>query len=153
MWLGRTTQRIILPLLALVLLIGPDAYALDSPTGEVLLTIDGNIKEGNAKRGDELIAEFDLAMLRSLDKVTYKTRTPWTLDTEFTGVQVTALLKSVGVPTDAPFRASAADDYWFDISGIDFDRVEAIVAYERNGQVMTVRDLGPLWIVLRTHLD
>ncbi len=124
------------------------ATPLEKPTGKVLLVIDGNITQSNSTRNNNPVALFDMALLKSLGSTTFKTSSPWTPLSEFTGVRLNTLLASVGVNfEDVTIRASAANDYWFDLSEIDFDKYPIMVAYEKNGKTLSVRELGPLWIV------
>jgi len=119
------------------------AEELPTPTGDVLLTISGNIEHTNSERG----AEFDLEMLKGLQAVSITTDTPWTDDvTVFEGVSVAALLQLVGAKSTA-FRASALDNYWYDVSNLDFEAFPIIIAYKRDGSYMSTRNLGPLWLM------
>ncbi len=49
------------------------AFALDAPTGKVLLTVSGELRLRNAPEG----AAFDMAMLEKLPQRSFSTRTPW----------------------------------------------------------------------------
>lgn len=132
-------------LLLIVLLLARCAFAdeLATPKGEVLLTISGNIEFTNSDRG----AEFDLEMLEQLGQISFTTETPWTdASTLFEGVNLGVLLDAVGARSST-FRAIALDNYWYDISGFDFDEYPVIVAYKRDGEFMSARTLGPLWIM------
>ena len=126
------------------------AYALEPVSGNVLLVIDGNIDKSNASRNNVPIAEFDRELLESMDSTTISTSTPWTGDdiAEFTGVRISTLPNKLGVSAnDAVLRATGADDYWFELSDMDFDKYPIIVAFAKNGERMSVRELGPLWII------
>ena len=119
------------------------AAGLATPKGEVLLTISGNIEHFN----NENVAEFDLEMLEELGATTIITESPWTeAATSFTGVRLSVLLNSVGARSTS-FRATAIDDYWYDVSDIDFEEYPVIVAYKRDDAYMNARSLGPLWII------
>lgn len=117
---------------------------LPTPEGEVLLVIDGAIS--NANVGDE--AHFDLAMLQALPTDRFTTRTPWNDgDQTFEGARLSAVLDVVGAASDA-FRAVGTDDYASDFRGVDVDRYPVLIAYLHNGKPMSLRQLGPLRIVL-----
>lgn len=132
-------------LFCLSLLISGIAFGKELPTpkGDVLLTISGNIEHTNSEHG----AEFDLEMLKELEVMAITTNTPWTDEvTVFEGVSVAALLQHVGAKS-AAFRASALDNYWYDVSNIDFEAFPIIIAYKRDGNYMSTRNLGPLWLM------
>jgi len=131
-----------------VLLASPPGYALEPPKGKVLLTIDGNITVSNATVNDQPVAQFDLELLKSLGETTYTTSSPWTVESQFTGVRLNTLLDAVGVNHNASIiRATALNDYRFDLEGLPLDRYPIMVAYEKNDKLLTLRELGPLWIV------
>ncbi len=119
------------------------ADQLPAPTGKVVLIVTGNIDKTNV----DDTAQFDIEMLENFPVTTFKTSNDWVEGiTEFTGVRVSELLQSVGASSYS-FRALALDRYHFDVSGIDFDKIPAIIAYKKNGKFMRVRELGPLWIM------
>ncbi|ASJ76302.1 oxidoreductase [Granulosicoccus antarcticus] len=119
------------------------AAELASPKGEVILTISGNIERSNSVRG----AEFDLEMLETMGATSITTDTPWTESkTTFTGVRMSTLLDSVGAKSSS-FRVIAFDEYWYDVSDVDFEEYPIIVAYKRDGRYMDTRSLGPLWVM------
>jgi hypothetical protein len=108
-----------------------------SEDGAILLTVE-------APSGQ---SEFDLGMLQSLPAVTIETETIWTdgLQT-FTGVPLTELTRKLGVDSGI-LQAMAINNYAVEIPVSDAVDGGPIVAYERNGAPMSVRDKGPLWIV------
>lgn len=119
------------------------AEGLSEPSGDVLLTIRGDIAETN---GDG-VARFDRPMLEAMPSITFSTSTIWTEGTqEFTGVPLSAILDSVGAAGDTAL-ATAINDYAVQIPRDDWGDAAPIVAYEMNGAPMSVRDKGPLWIV------
>lgn len=93
------------------------------------------------------VITFDMANLRELPSVTFETETIWTdgLQT-FTGVPLAALTQHLGVGSGW-FEAMAINAYVVDIPVSDAVPGGPVIAYERNGAVMSVRDKGPLWIV------
>lgn len=119
------------------------ADELATPTGEILLTITGNIDITNSERG----AEFDLEMLEKLGATSLETETPWTdARTSFKGVRLSVLLKTVGAMSST-FRAVAVDNYWYDVGEVDYEKYPVIIAYQRDDKYMSARNLGPLWIM------
>ncbi len=116
---------------------------LPEPQGKVLLTISGLI--GEANNGDR--AEFDRDMLQDLGTVKVTTHTPWTEgEASFTGVPLAQLLDAVGARGSSVY-AIAANDYKADIPTAVLKEAGAVLAMRMNGQDLTLRDKGPLWIV------
>lgn len=140
-------------LLAMIVL-SPQAKAgLPVPEGRVLLTISGHVEEMNV--GDQ--AEFDREMLEGLGLVELRTRTPWTEgEPLFTGVPLDRVLDLVAAK-GATVRAFAANDYAADIPISTILDDGAFLAMTMNGQALTLRDKGPLWIIFpwseRPELD
>lgn len=119
------------------------AEGLSKPSGQVILSISGELTHTNA----EGVAEFDLAMLSEMPATSFETSTIWTEGVQqFTGVPLHTLLEAVGV-AGTQLSASAINDYSVDIPVSDAQLGGPIVAYLRNGEEMSVRDKGPLWIV------
>jgi len=119
------------------------AQALDPATGDVVLTVSGAITQTNAGE----TAEFDAAMLDAIGTVTFETTTMWTEGVQtFTGVELSTLLEVLGV-NGSQLRASAVNDYAVDIPIEDAVTGGPIVAFLRNGEAMSLRNKGPLWIV------
>lgn len=119
------------------------AGELPVPRGEILLTVSGNIGVTNAEGS----AVFDAEMLAALGEDVITTTTIWTDGVqEFRGVSLAALVKSLGV-TSGTLTATAINDYIVEIPVSDAIEGGPILAYENNGQAMSVRDKGPLWLV------
>jgi hypothetical protein len=131
-------------ILAAALLAQPGwTQTLPAPSGDIVLTITGEIAATNADGA----AVFDRAMLEAMEPVEFTTTTTWTEGPQvFTGVLLFDLLALVGV-TEGMLRAKAINDYAVDIPVSDAVEGGPIVAYLRNGEPMSVRDKGPLWIV------
>jgi hypothetical protein len=113
------------------------------PRGRVILTVTGAIAEANGSRR----SEFDLAALERLGLSKLITWTPWTDgEVEFEGVLARRLMEAVGARgTDVAARA--LNDYEEEIPIEDFERYDVLLAMRMNGQLMRVRDKGPIWIV------
>lgn len=119
------------------------ADGLAKPTGEVVLTIDGSIGRVNA----EGRADFDLDMLRAMPSLKFSTATPWTEGpTEFEGVAFADLLKAVEA-SGKTIKATALNDYVADVDAETVISSGAILAYRVNGEDISIRDKGPLWIM------
>lgn len=137
-------SRILAPLSCALFLTSPAlADDLPAPTGEIVLTVTGKIAVTN----QDGVAAFDLDMLKGLGEVTFETSTPWTEGKQsFTGVPLHALLQTVGV-TEGTLTAKAINDYAVEIPVSDAVVGGPILAYLQNGNPMSVREKGPLWIV------
>lgn len=119
------------------------AEALPVPTGEIVLTVTGDIQVTN--QGDSAV--FDAEMLKAIGEVTFETSTPWTDGVHsFTGVSLHRLMEELGV-TDGSLKATAINDYAIDIPVSDAVENGPILAYLQNGNPMSVREKGPLWVV------
>ncbi len=122
---------------------------LDAAQGEVLLTVSGAIEETNA----DGVAQFDLAMLEALGNTVIDTSTIWTDGTQsFQGVPLKVLIDRLGIKGEN-LRATAINDYAVEIPTSDAVEGGPMIAYKLNGDLMSVRDKGPLWIVYPYDLD
>ncbi|MGJ8605184.1 MAG: oxidoreductase [Marivita sp.] len=119
------------------------AQSLNAPQGDVILTVNGSIDTTNV---DET-AQFDLEMLQALESTTIETATIWTEGTKtFQGVTLADLVALLGVK-GTTLRATAINDYAVEIPVSDAVQDGPIVAYLLDGDTMSVRDKGPLWII------
>ena len=110
---------------------------------EVLLNVTGAIGQTNA--GDA--AAFDLAALEGMETVVIETTTIWTEGMQtFEGVALVDLLAAIEAE-GANLRAIALNDYAVDIPVSDAVEGGPIVAFLRNGETMSLRDKGPLWVI------
>jgi hypothetical protein len=119
------------------------ASALSTPSEKPILTVSGNISVTN-KEG---VAEFDRGMLEALGAVSFETQTPWYSEpVKFEGVPLAKLLAAVGA-SGKTLVAVALNNYSAELPLEDASKYNVIVALKRNGEYMTVRDKGPLFIV------
>lgn len=117
---------------------------LGAPVGEVVLTVRGAIGAANTTDGS---ARFDAAMLEGLPRTAFATSTIWTEGVvHFAGVDLLTLLQRLGV-TSGALLVTAINDYSVRIPVADLRRGAPILADRRNGQPMSIRDKGPLWLV------
>ncbi|WP_172125603.1 MULTISPECIES: oxidoreductase [unclassified Devosia] len=119
------------------------AVALDVPTAQPILTVSGNITQTN----QDGVAVFDRTMLEALGNAAIVTRTPW-FDgvSTYEGVPLEALMDAVGAEGHT-VTAIALNDYVTTIPLSDFADFGPILALRHNGQYMTVREKGPLFII------
>lgn len=136
---------------AILMMLASPAFAapLPAPTGDVVLTVSGNIDNA----GPDGTAKFDLAMLEALEQRTTTTVTPW-YDSErtFSGPLASAVLDAVGAHGTV-IRVTAINDYSADIPIEDLTSAPVILATTINGTYMSVRDKGPLFVIYPFDLD
>ncbi len=132
--------------LAALALVGAAAHAaepLPEPQGRVILEITGEIDVTN--QGEA--AAFDRAMLTALPQAELTTYTDWTEGEQvFTGPRLADVLERVGAGGDT-LHARALNDYEADIPRSDAQQYKVVLALRRNGEQLSVRDKGPIWIV------
>lgn len=119
------------------------AAALPKPTGDVVLTVSGAITTTNADGS----ALFDRALLDSLPQHSFTTSTIWTEGPNtYTGILLKDLLAAVGA-TGATVKATALNDYQISFPATEIAGDAPLVAYLTDGEPMSVRDKGPLWLI------
>lgn len=111
------------------------AWAAEEP---ILLTITGAQEE-------ELT--YDLAALEAMEAREFETTTMWTSGANtFQGVPLHHLLAEAGV-TEGSVTATAINHYAVEIPLDEITEDYPIVAYRMDGETMSVRDKGPLWLI------
>ena len=111
--------------------------------GEPILTVTGDVATSASGQG----WQFEQADLEAMPRATIETTTIWTDGVQrFEGVSLHVLLDHVGAQPGT-IRAVALNDYAVEIPTSDAMEGGPIVAYLRDGQTMSVRDKGPLWII------
>jgi hypothetical protein len=127
---------IFLMMLAVLLLAGGIARADE----EVILTIE---------RADNTVAPvtFTMAQLDAMPQATITTNTPWyDGPRSFTGPRLTDVL-AVSKMSGETATATALNDYAVDVPVADADAFGIILATRLDGELMPVRDKGPIFIV------
>ena len=127
-----------------VALFSQAAFALEAPTGRVILTVSGNITETNSEQG----AQFDREMLLALGANELTTETPWTegINT-FTGPRLSVVLEAVGAAKDSQLAVTALNDYSANVPAQDAYEHNIMLAMDMNGKKMSVRDKGPIFVL------
>ncbi len=116
---------------------------LASPTGPVVLTVGGALR--NANRDGR--ATFDMAMLEKLPQVSFSTQTPWYPQArKFTGPLLRDVLAAAGAQGRV-IEARALNDYRVTLPAGDIERYDVIVARLLDDKPMAVRDKGPLFLI------
>lgn len=120
------------------------------PTGPVVLKISGNI---GAKQNGRNVVEFDMATLEKLGVVRYTTPTNWTEQpVTFDGVLLANVLSAVGAnPRAQQLVLVALNDYKVTVPASDSRTWPVMLATKENGNYMSVRERGPLWVVYPQH--
>ena len=109
-----------------------------SASAEVILAI---------QRADGSRAEIDAAQIAALPQHEVITHTSVTDGPQsFAGPLMRDLLADAGLQSEAVL-AVALNDYEIEIPTADFDRFDVIAAVSMNGEPLTPRDKGPIWIV------
>lgn len=97
--------------------------------------------------------QFNLTDLQAFPPISFETETIWTEGVQrFTGVSLLAMMRHLDIK-EGTLELHAINDYVveFGVSGaVDGG---PIIAYERNGALMSRRDKGPLWIVFPYDSD
>lgn len=139
-------MRLISPLLALAMTVafaGAASAQQVAATGEPVLEVSGAISKKN--QGDKMV--FDLVALQRLPQATIETSTPWnTAVTKFEGVSGKAFIEAIGAKGKV-IKARAINDYTIEMPVEDFLTKGLILAMKANGQPLSLRDRGPLWII------
>lgn len=111
------------------------------PNGPVILEISA----GGA--GARTTIHYDLGMLGQLPQHEVSTETPWTAGvTVFEGVLLRDLLAS-SQTEGTRLIAHALNDYSVEIPMADVQQYDVVLATRMNGQFLTIRDRGPLWVI------
>jgi hypothetical protein len=139
-------RRLVLGLLLAssgLLLARPGLAQDAAPTGKKILTISGKIGSGaaNAK------VAFDLARLESLPQHSFTTQTPWQdKPVQFSGPLLRDVLAAVKAQ-GSQLKAIALNDYKVSIPVSDSQRFDVVLALRINGELIPVRNKGPLFVV------
>lgn len=119
------------------------ANALDAPKERVVLTVTGAIHDTNTVGK----AEFDLVMLKALPGRSSEMETPWTEGrTRFDGPLLRSLLEAVGA-YGKTLRITALNDYSAEVPMEDATEFDTMLAVAMNGEAMSIRDKGPIFMV------
>lgn len=115
------------------------AQTSENPSEETVLTV--SVSEGDTS------VEFSRAELAALPGTEFTTSTIWTAGVQtFTGVLLLDLLQAVGAPS-TDLHVIAINGYDVEIPASDIVEDGPIVAYAVDGEPMSIREKGPLWIV------
>ncbi|MGR3616646.1 MAG: molybdopterin-dependent oxidoreductase [Paracoccaceae bacterium] len=109
---------------------------------EIILEISKGAGDENSS-----VAQLSLQDLLDMPVETVRTSTVWTDGVqEFTGVSLQHLVTKMGADSGT-LQAVAMNDYIVEIPVSDAVEKGPIIAYARNGEHMSIRDKGPLWVI------
>lgn len=125
------------------------AAELPAPKDRVILTVSGKISVTNKNDA----AEFDRAMLEAIGVESFTTATPWyTGPVKFEGVPFKKLMEQVGA-SGQTLSVVALNDYTSEIPMEDLEKYNVLLALKVNGEYMSVRDKGPIFIIYPFDTD
>lgn len=114
-----------------------------APMAQFTLQIDGAI---SAPDGGQDI-QLDAAVLRGLPQYHVTTHTPWHDGAvTFSGPRLEDLLELLK-PAGRMLHITALNDYSVDIPLSDLQRYQPVLAWQLNGQPISVRNKGPLFLI------
>ena len=119
------------------------ADRLPAPKGEVILTARGRIAATND--GDRALLDRDLLLAWGTDEL--RTTTPFTDGpSAFSGVLASRLLDGLGAD-GTQLLTRALNDYAVAIPIAELRALPVLLALDRDGQPLSVRERGPLWVI------
>lgn len=125
------------------------AESLPEPSGQVILTVRGDIALTNATAE----ARLDRAMIEAMGVSTLHTGTIWTDGTsEFNGVELARLMLRLGADGSI-LRLTALNDYAVEIPMSEAVAGGPLLAFRMDGKDLSPRDKGPLWMVYPYDVD
>jgi len=133
---GRSILSAVLIIVAL--LTGPIAAWGE----ETLLTINRSVN------GLSDVIELTRSELQQLDQVELRTENEFVDGlTTFTGPLARDVLDSVGRGVRNTVLLTAANDFQVEIPITDFDNYDVVFALSANGETLSPRDKGPIWVI------
>ena len=129
----------VLALLSVLVFIAASAVVGLAQSGPVILSV---------QTADQTRAKsYNRTQLESLGLIEITTITPWTDgDMRFEGVLARNVLADFG-QSGRRIIAVALNDYQVEIPVRDLQRYDVILATRLNGQPMSVRERGPIWVI------
>ena len=97
---------------------------------------------------------LSLADLMRLESVTLETDFPQGgALSRWTGPPVSAVLEALNVPANSDLRLTALDGYQVVAPARQLAESDPVLAYQRDGDLLALGDLGPLILVWPRHTD
>lgn len=127
---------------------------------------DGEAGQGHANKAHKIVltayyadgsgrdpVQLTMPDLRKLPHAGFETTTIWTEGLQrFDGVWLKDLAAHLGMD-EGRLEMSALNEYLIDITVAELEDSAALVTYLRNGEPMTAREKGPLWVVFPYDSD
>jgi hypothetical protein len=110
---------------------------------KVILTVTGNIKHTNQQG----TLQLSITQLKALPQKTINTTTYWTDGLiEFKGPLLRDVI-ALAEGTGRSIKAIASNEYLIEIPFVDIETYNVILALEQDGEALTMRTKGPIWII------
>ncbi|ODP96982.1 hypothetical protein BGL48_15530 [Salinivibrio sp. SS3] len=117
--------------------------AVDRAQASLRLPLSLTLTVGDAER-----ITFDRQQLDKLPHIDIRTHTPFTAGLQtFRGVKLSTVLEAANVSHYQALTLHAMNHYQARLPQDVVTRYQPIIAFERNGKPMTIRTLGPLWLI------
>jgi len=117
--------------------------SFNAPQSPVILTIDGSITQFNKEKS--LLLDRDTLMSFQQQEVT--TTTLWTDGkSTFSGPLLRDVLNSAG-NAGKTISATAINEYTVQIPLADTHKYAVILALQKDGKLLSVREKGPIWVI------
>ncbi len=115
---------------------------IPAPTGEVILTVTGDISQKNS----DASLKLDKQGLEAIGLVEYDVNDPFVKkNIRYTGVLLSQILKVAGAsPAASTLTLTALDDYSVDMKISDVLKYPFLVALKADGEYMPIDKNGPL---------
>ncbi|GMQ48943.1 hypothetical protein [Vibrio sp. 10N] len=94
---------------------------------------------------DKTLSDQDLL---ELPQTEIATELPW-IDgvSRFSGVQLTDIFNHIKTPIPKTMTFVALNNYQVEVEIQDIEKYQPIIANRKNGEMMSVRDKGPFWVI------
>lgn len=114
-----------------------------SAVDNVALVVSGNVN----KPADLQAVQISWADLEAMPQTSFLTSTIWTQGKhKFSGVALADLIKAIGAK-GSKLKATALNNYSVEIPISDAVAGGPVLAYKIDGERLSVREKGPLWLV------
>lgn len=98
-------------------------------------------------------ADYSLADLDAMEQITFTTTTIWTEGrVTFSGVPLALVLEDAGL-TGETLKMTALNEYAVEMPMSEVASDSPVIATRMNGEIMSVRERGPFWLVYNYDAD